>query len=154
LNLLTDKPIIKLANIHQDGENIPFSSDFDLDILLETEVVDMTMEERAELGVEGETGLDKLINACYHKLNLGTYLTVGEVEARAWTFTRGWKAPQCAGVIHTDFEKKFIKAEVVSYDDFIKLGGRKGASENGKLRLEGKEYIMQDGDVVEFKIGG
>jgi len=154
LNLLTDKPILKVANISTGGDNVAFASDFDLDILNETELAGMSADEREELGMPRETGLDKLIRACYSKLNLATYLTVGEIESRAWTFQKGWKAPQCAGVIHTDFEKKFIKAEVVSYTDFMQFGGRKAAGEAGKLRQEGKEYIMQDGDVVEFKIGG
>jgi len=154
LNLLTDKPVLKVANITIGGQNVPFNSDFDLDILNETETAGMTSEEREELGMPRETGLDKLIQACYKKLNLATYLTAGHIEARAWTFTKGWKAPACAGVIHTDFENKFIKAEVISYEDFISLGGRKQASESGKMRMEGKEYLMQDGDVVEFKIGG
>jgi len=153
LNLLTDKPILKLANIITDGENIPFSSDFELDIKLEQEMAEMTKEERIELEMPEETGLDKMINACYKTLNLETYLTSGEKETRAWTFTKGWKAPQCAGVIHTDFEKNFVMAEVISFNDFIEFKGKKGATENGKVRMEGKNYEMQDGDVVEFKIG-
>ena len=113
----------------------------------------MTPEERVEFGASAESGMDKMIQKCYETLGLGAYLTAGEKEARAWTFTKGWTAPKCASVIHTDFEKKFIKAEVIKYDDFIGLGGRKGAVEKGKMRQEGKEYIMQDGDVVEFVIG-
>jgi ribosome-binding ATPase len=81
-------------------------------------------------------------------------LTCGETETRAWTFKNGMKAPQCAGVIHTDFEKKFIKAEVIDFQDFVELGGRKKCIETGKMRMEGKEYIVKDGDVIEFKIGG
>lgn len=152
LNLLTDKPILKLANVITDGKNHDFASDFALDIKLETELQDMSQEERVELGVPAETGLDKLIQHCYRTLNLATYLTAGEVEARAWTFPKGATAPQCAGVIHTDFEKNFVKAEVIKYPDFVELGGRKQAAEKGKLSLEGKDYVMQDGDVVEFKI--
>jgi len=154
LNLLTDKPLLKVSNISTDGNNVPYKSDFDLDILNETELAGMTADERQELGMPPETGLDKLIQACYTKLNLATFLTAGEMEARGWTFTRGWATPQCAGVIHTDFEQKFIKAEVISYSDFVELGGRKKAAEAGKMRMEGKDYVMQDGDVVEFKIGG
>jgi ribosome-binding ATPase len=154
LNLLTDKPILKLANIKREGQNVDFVSDFKLDILEETELADLTTEERIELGVEGKTGLDTLIKACYRALNLATYLTTGEVESRAWTFRVGMKAPECAGVIHTDFEKKFIKAEVVSFEDLMECGSEKVAVEKGKLRQEGKEYLMKDGDVVEFKIGG
>ena len=153
LNLLTDKPILKLANIITDGDNLSFISDFEMDVKLEVELQDMSSEERIELGVDKETGLDKMIQKCYTTLNLATYLTAGEIEARAWTFDKGMTAPQCAGVIHTDFEKKFVKAEVIKYSDFIELGGRKQAMEKGKVSIEGKEYLMQDGDVVEFKIG-
>ena len=154
LNLLTDKPILKLANIITDGENHEFASDFAMDVQLETELQDMSASERVELGVPAETGLDKMIQACYRTLNLATYLTAGEVEARAWTFRQGMTAPQCAGVIHTDFEKNFVKAEVIKYADFVELGGRKQAMEKGKMSMEGKDYLMQDGDVVEFKIAG
>ncbi len=154
LNLLTDKPILKLANIITDGENIDFTSDFAMDVKLESELQDMSSEERVELGVPAETGLDKMIQECYSTLNLATYLTAGEVEARAWTFKQGMSAPQCAGVIHTDFEKNFVKAEVIKYADFVELGGRKQAMEKGKMNMEGKDYLMQDGDVVEFKIAG
>jgi ribosome-binding ATPase len=154
LNLLTDKPILKLANTNVDGKNIPYPCDFELDILLESSVSDMSKSDREELGMNTESGLDLMIQACYKKLELGTYLTCGETESRAWTFKKGMSAPQAAGIIHTDFEKKFIKAEVIRYEDFIELGSRKVALEKGKARTEGKEYIMQDGDVVEFKIGG
>ncbi len=154
LNLLTDKQIVKLGNTSIDSTNIDYPCDFELDIKSESELTGMTTEERLEYGYDSETGLDKLIRHCFDKLNLASYLTCGEVEARAWTFTKGMKAPQCAGVIHTDFEKKFIKAEVINYSDFISLKGRKACLEVGKMRMEGKEYIMQDGDVVEFKIGG
>lgn len=153
LNLLTDKPILKLANVSQDGINQVYQSDFDLDILLESSVSDMSVEDRVELGMEGETGLDKMIKACYHKLNLATFLTGGPKEARAWTFDVGMTAPQCAGKIHSDFEKTFIKAEVISFADYVECGGWKGVVEKGKMRSEGKEYIMQDGDVVEFRVG-
>lgn len=153
LNLLTDKPILKLANISTESANLAYDADFELDILLESSMADITLDERIELGLGRETGLDRMIQACYKRLELGTFLTAGETEARAWTYKKGWKAPQCAGVIHTDFEKNFVMAEVVSYDDFVSLGGRKQAVENGKLRMEGKNYEMKDGDVVEFKIG-
>jgi ribosome-binding ATPase len=154
LNLLTDKTIVRLANITTEGTNLPYKSDFDLDVKLETELAGMSEEERSEFGYDKETGLDKLIRHCFYKLNLGTYLTCGEIEARAWTFQKGFKAPQCAGIIHTDFEKKFIKAEVISYEDFVSLGGRKQCMEVGKMRMEGKDYEVKDGDVIEFKIGG
>ena len=97
-----------------------------------------------------ESSLDRTIKLAYHTLGLASFLTAGPKEVRAWTFRRGWKAPKCAGVIHTDFEKGFIRAQVVSFDDYIKYGGEKGAREAGALRPEGKEYEMQDGDVVEF----
>jgi ribosome-binding ATPase len=103
-----------------------------------------------EMGVE-ELGLNKLIKATYDLLGLQTYLTAGEKEVRAWTIHKGDKAPRAAGVIHTDFEKGFIKAEVISYEDFITCSGRLGARDRGKARMEGKEYIVQDGDVIEFK---
>ena len=153
LNLLTDKPILRLANIVTDGQNQDYNSDFELDILLEKEALEMSAEERLEFGLTVQTGLDKMIQACYSQLNLQTYLTTGVVETRAWTFKKGWTAPRCAGVIHTDFAKKFVKAEVIKYEDFISCGSRKVAFESGKVRIEGKEYVMKDGDVVEFKIG-
>lgn len=153
LNLLTDKPILRLANIITDGQNQVYNSDFEMDILLEKEALEMSVEERLEFGLNAQTGLDKMIQACYSKLNLQTYLTTGVVETRAWTFKKGWSAPQCAGVIHTDFAKKFVKAEVIKYEDFVSCGSRKNAFESGKVRIEGKDYIMKDGDVVEFKIG-
>jgi ribosome-binding ATPase len=153
LNLLTDKPVLRLANISQEKENMFYESDFELDILLESSLSDMTKAEREELGVVGESGLDRMIQACYQKLNLGTFLTTGETESRAWTFTKGMTGPQSAGVIHTDFEKKYIKAEVIRYEDYVECGSRKVAIEKGKMRTEGKDYLMLDGDVVEFKIG-
>ena len=154
LNLITDKPVLRLKNISTDVKNQDYMADFELDVALECSLVDMTMQDRAELGVEGETGLDLMIQACFKKLNLSTYLTAGKTEARAWTFETGLKAPQCAGKIHTDFEKKFIMADVVSYQDYVDNGGEKGCKEKGLYRMEGKNYIMKDGDVVEFKIGG
>ena len=103
-----------------------------------------------DLGIE-ESGLDKLIRASYHLLGLQTYFTAGPKEVRAWTFKKGMKAPACAGIIHSDFEKGFIRAEVISFDDYKKYKGEKGAKEAGKLRSEGKEYVMQDGDVCLFR---
>ena len=98
-----------------------------------------------------EPGLNRLIRAAYKLLNLSTYFTAGVQEVRAWTIQKGWKAPQAASVIHTDFEKGFIKAEVIAYDDYIALGGETGAKEKGKLRIEGKEYVVVDGDVMHFR---
>jgi ribosome-binding ATPase YchF (GTP1/OBG family) len=98
-----------------------------------------------------ESGLDQLARVGFDILGLQTYLTAGEKEVRAWQIHQGWTAPQAAGVIHTDFEKGFIKAEIVSYDDLIAAGSYAKVKEEGKLRLEGKEYVMQDGDIVEFR---
>ncbi|HEX4958119.1 MAG TPA: DUF933 domain-containing protein, partial [Lacibacter sp.] len=98
-----------------------------------------------------EPALNRLIRSTYHLLNLQTYFTAGVQEVRAWTFHKGWKAPQCAGVIHTDFEKGFIKAEVIGYDDYITFKNEAAARENGKLRIEGKEYLVKDGDVMHFR---
>ena len=110
-------------------------------------------EERREylaaLGLE-ETGLDRLIHAGYGLLDLVTFFTAGPQEARAWTITRGTKAPQAAGTIHTDFERGFIRAETIAYDDFVACGGEMGAKDAGKMRLEGAEYVVQDGDVMHF----
>ncbi len=153
LNLLTDKPILKLANIITDGTNLDFDSDFNLDIGLESELDGSSAEERVEFGLDPIAGLDQIIKQCFKTLKLETYLTTGKVETRAWTYTKGSQASVCAGKIHTDFEKKFIKGEVIKFEDYIKFNGRKGALENGKLQLVGKDYIMLDGDVVEFVIG-
>ena len=98
-----------------------------------------------------ESGVDKLTRVAYHLLGLGTYFTAGEKEVRAWTFKRGIKAPQAAGIIHSDFEKGFIRAVTMSYDDLIKYGSEKAVKEAGRLREEGKEYVVQDGDIMEFR---
>ena len=103
-----------------------------------------------DLGLD-ESGLDKLIRASYDLLGLATYFTAGEQEVRAWTFKKGMTAPECAGIIHTDFQKGFIRAETVAYDDLVEAGSELKAKEAGKVRLEGKEYIMKDGDVVHFR---
>jgi ribosome-binding ATPase YchF (GTP1/OBG family) len=110
-------------------------------------------EQREYLDAIGlaEPGLNRVIRAGYELLHLVTYFTVGPKEARAWTVTRGTKAPQAAGVIHTDFEKGFIRSETIAYDDYIGLNGEAGARDAGKLRLEGKDYIVQDGDVLHFR---
>ena len=104
----------------------------------------------ADFGIES-SGLDNLIKATYDLLGLKTFFTAGEDECRAWTFKNGMKAPECAGIIHTDFEKGFIKAEIMSYDDLEELKSEKAVKEAGKLRLEGKEYVMQDGDICYFR---
>src|SRR5260221_362718 len=121
---------------------------------IESEIATLSREERAEfldtLGLE-EAGLDRLIRVGYQLLDLITYFTVGPKEARAWTIHRGTKAPAAAGVIHTDFEKGFIRAETIAYDDYVALGGEAGARDAGKLRLEGKDYVVADGDVMHFR---
>ena len=103
-----------------------------------------------ELGLE-ESGVNRLIKKAYELLNLETFITAGEMEVKAWTYHKGWKAPQCAGVIHTDFEKGFIRAEVIKYDDYIKYGSEAAVREAGKLGIEGKEYVVQDGDIMHFR---
>ena len=103
-----------------------------------------------EVGLE-ESGVARLIKSAYELLNLETYFTAGVKEVRAWTYEKGWKAPQCAGVIHTDFEKGFIRAEVIKYEDFIKYGSESAVREAGKLGVEGKEYVVQDGDIMHFR---
>ena len=103
-----------------------------------------------EIGLE-ESGVSRLIKAAYKLLNLETYLTAGVQEVRAWTYLKGSKAPQCAGVIHTDFEKGFIRAEVIKYADFIHYGSEAAVKEAGKMSVEGKEYIVQDGDIMHFR---
>ncbi len=98
-----------------------------------------------------ESGVSRLIRAAYQLLNLQTYFTAGVQEVRAWTFHKGWKAPQCAGVIHTDFEKGFIRAEVIKFDDFINYGSEAAVKEAGKMGIEGKEYVVEDGDIMHFR---
>lgn len=104
----------------------------------------------AELGLE-ESGVNRLIKAAYKMLDLETFITAGPMEVKAWTYRKGWKAPQCAGVIHTDFEKGFIRAEVIKYEDYIKYGSEAAVREAGKLGIEGKDYVVQDGDIMHFR---
>ncbi len=121
---------------------------------IESEFAALPPDERqeflSEMGLE-EPGLNRLIRAGYALLDLVTYFTVGPKEARAWTITRGTKAPQAAGVIHTDFEKGFIRSETIAYDDYVALKGETGAKDAGKMRLEGKDYVVKDGDVLHFR---
>ena len=122
---------------------------------IESEIAELeTYDERQmflqEIGLE-ESGVNRLIKSAYKLLNLQTFLTAGPDEVRAWTFHKGWKAPQCAGVIHTDFEKGFIRAEVIKYDDYISYGSEAAVKEAGKMSVEGKEYIVQDGDIMHFR---
>lgn len=167
LHLLTVKPTFYIANVDEKGfQNNPY-----LDVMqeiaqkensvvvpicatIEADISELDEDEKTEflvdLGLE-ESGLDRVIRAGYDLLGLQTYFTAGVKEVRAWTIDKGFKAPQAAGVIHGDFERGFICAEVTPYDDFIKCKGESGAREAGKLRLEGREYLMQDGDVVHFR---
>ena len=121
---------------------------------IESELAELNDDDKMaflnDLGIT-ESGLDQLIKKTYSLLGLATFFTAGSDEVRAWTFKKGMKAPKCAGIIHTDFERGFIKAEVMSYDDLVKYGSEKDVKENGKMRLEGKEYEMQDGDICYFR---
>ena len=167
LHLLTAKPVMYIANVDEDGfENNPhlkkvreIANSEGAEVVaicnkLEAEIAELEDDEKAEflqdLGM-GEPGLDRVIRAGYKLLGLQTYFTAGEKEARAWTVKQGATAPAAAGVIHTDFEKGFIRAEVVAYDAYIENQGELGAKDAGKWRLEGKEYIVQDGDVIHFR---
>ena len=159
LHLLTMKPIMYLANVDEDmlGEDLdPIDGVKPIAVCaqVEAELSELEPEEAREylqeLGVE-ESGLDTLIKAAYGILGLQSYFTAGVQEVRAWTINKGDKAPQAAGVIHTDFERGFIKAECASYDDFIEYGGEQGLKAAGKLRMEGKDYVVQDGDVMHFR---
>ncbi|MDH3871912.1 MAG: redox-regulated ATPase YchF [Gammaproteobacteria bacterium] len=167
LHLLTAKPVMYVANVMEDGfENNPYldavrkraeeegAETVAVCAAIEAELVDLDAAESRdyleELGLE-EPGLNRVIRAGYKLLGLQTYFTAGEKEVRAWTVRIGATAPQAAGAIHTDFEKGFIRAEVVSYDDFVACAGEHGAREAGKLRLEGKDYIVHDGDVMHFR---
>ncbi|MFH1866996.1 MAG: redox-regulated ATPase YchF [Patescibacteria group bacterium] len=157
LTLLTIKPMLYVLNTDEDEtttENIKFSPCFSLCCKLEAEIADLepaeAREYQTELGIQ-ETGLNKLIKASYRLLNLITFFTYNKIETRAWTVSQGTKAPQAAGRVHTDFEQGFIRAEVISYEDFVSTNGESGARDAGKLHLEGKEYVTQDGDVMHFR---
>lgn len=167
-NLLTLKPIIYVANVSEDEINSEneyvkglreYANKENAEVVvicakIEAELSELEENDKKEflkdLGIK-ESGLDKLIKSSYKLLGLSTYLTAGSDEVRAWTFKQGMKAPQCAGIIHTDFEKGFIKAEVMSFTDLKQLGSETKVKEAGKLRLEGKDYIMQDGDICHFR---
>lgn len=160
LPLLSIKPVLYVYNVSED-QSIGESADQQENSMricakLEEELVDLPEEERSEylkeLGIE-ETGLERLIKKAYYLLGLASFLTAGKKEVRAWTFKQGMKAPQAAGVIHTDFEKNFIRAQVVEYSKLIEAGSLAEAKKKGWVRTEGKEYLMKDGDVVEFLIG-
>jgi GTP-binding protein YchF len=167
LALLTAKPTLYVANVREDGfrdnphlaavlrlaesEGAPVVA---VCAAIEAEIADMSAEDKsvflADMGME-EPGLNRVINAGYALLGLQTFFTAGPKEARAWTVRRGATAPQAAGVIHTDFERGFIRAEVIAYNDYIKYKGEQGAKEAGRMRLEGKDYVVKDGDVIFFR---
>ena len=166
-NFLTLKPTMYIANVNEDGfENNPYLDQVreiaakenavvvPVCAAIEAEIAELDDDEKIEflqdLGIE-EPGLNRVIRAGYKLLNLQTYFTAGVKEVRAWTVSIGATAPKAAAVIHTDFERGFIRAEVIAYDDFVQYKGENGAKEAGKWRLEGKEYIVQDGDVMHFR---
>ena len=168
MNLLMTKPVIYCANVSED--DLVSGNDYTnlvqeyadkhgaqmviISAQIESELVELGVGEAknylSELGVTS-SGIEKMIKSAYDILNLRTYITAGEKEVRAWTIKKNTKAPQAAGVIHTDFEKGFIRAEVVSYNDFVASGGWQGSREKGLARLEGKEYIVEDGDIMLFR---
>ena len=168
LFLLTSKPVLYVCNV-DEGSAVSGNEYVErvreavapegAEILVvaaqtEADIAELeTFEERQEflkdVGLE-ESGVNRLIKAAYKLLDLETFITAGEVEVHAWTYKRGWKAPQCAGVIHTDFEKGFIRAQVIKYEDFIKYGSESAVREAGLLHIEGKEYVVQDGDIMHF----
>jgi len=169
LFLLTDKPVLYVANV--DEASMHTGNNYSEALMeavknegneviimtnaIEAQIAEFENPEDKQMFMEEykmeEPALDRLIHSTYKLLNLSTYFTAGVQEVRAWTIHKGWKAPQAASVIHTDFEKGFIKAEVIAYNDFITLGSEAACRENGKLRIEGKEYLVQDGDIMHFR---
>ena len=168
LNLLTDKPVLYLCNVDEASaatgngyvERVREAiAGEDAQLLVvaaatEADIAELeTFEERQmfleEIGLK-ESGVSRLIKAAYKLLDLETYFTTGPDESRAWTYTKGTKAPQAAGIIHTDFEKGFIRAEVIAYDDYVSLGSEKACREAGKISIEGKDYTVRDGDIMHF----
>ena len=169
LFLLTSKPVLYVCNVDETAASTGNEWTQRVDELAKEEGAEMmivaakTEEDIAgfesyedkqmfleELGLE-ESGVNRLIKKAYALLNLQTFITAGEMEVKAWTFRKGWKAPQCAGVIHTDFEKGFIRAEVIKYEDYIKYGSEAAVRDAGKLGVEGKDYVVQDGDIMHFR---
>ncbi len=169
MQLLTAKPVLYVCNVDENSvisgnehtrRFMEAVKDENAEVILISAAIEAEIaqlddpEERkeflAEMGLE-EPGVNRLIRAAYKLLNLITYFTAGEKEVRAWTIVRGWKAPQAAGVIHSDFEKGFIRAEVIKYDDFVKYGSEAAVREAGKMAVEGKDYVVQDGDVMHFR---
>ena len=169
-NLITAKPIIYVANVSEDdiinnsgneyyNRVVEYAKDDNSEVVMicakvESELAELNDDDKAvflsDLGIL-ESGLDQLIKKTYSLLGLATFFTAGSDEVKAWTFRKGMKAPQCAGIIHSDFERGFIRAEVMSYEDLVKYGSEKDVKENGKMRLEGKDYLMQDGDICYFR---
>ena len=169
LFLLTAKPVLYVCNVDEsaakDGneysrqiEDIAATENAEVMIIAaktEEDIAELeTYEDKQmfleELGLK-ESGVNRLIKKAYHLLNLETFITAGEMEVKAWTYHKGWKAPQCAGVIHTDFEKGFIRAEVIKYDDYIHYGSEAAVKDAGKMGIEGKDYVVQDGDIMHFR---
>lgn len=169
LFLLTAKPVMYICNVDEASavkgnkyvdmvKEAVKNEDAEVMVVaakIESEIAEFeSYEERQmfleEIGLE-ESGVSRLIKAAYHLLKLRTFITAGEMEVKAWTFREGWKAPQCAGVIHTDFEKGFIRAEVIKYEDYVSLGSEAAVKEAGKMGVEGKDYIVQDGDIMHFR---
>ncbi len=169
LFLLTAKPVLYVCNVDDnsavngnayteavkkaiEGENAEMLI---VSAQTEADIAELESHEEKQMFLSdmglNESGCDRLIKAIYHLLNLQTFITAGEMEVKAWTFLRGWKAPQCAGVIHTDFEKGFIRAEVIKYDDYVTYGSETAVREAGKLGVEGKDYVVQDGDIMHFR---
>ena len=169
LFLLTTKPVLYVCNVDEASavtgneyskkiEEIAAEEGAEVMVIAaktEEDIAELeTYEDKQmfldELGLK-ESGVNRLIKKAYHLLNLETFITAGEMEVKAWTYHKGWKAPQCAGVIHTDFEKGFIRAEVIKYDDYIKYGSEAAVREAGKMGIEGKDYVVQDGDIMHFR---
>ena len=169
LFLLTSKPVLYVCNVDDtsaaNGNRYVDAvreaiKDEHAELLIisaqtEADIAELESYEEKQMFLEDmglkESGCDRLIKAIYQLLNLQTYITAGPMEVKAWTFRKGWKAPQCAGVIHTDFEKGFIRAEVIKYDDYINYGSEAAVKEAGKMSVEGKEYVVQDGDIMHFR---
>lgn len=169
LFLLTAKPVLYVCNVDEASARsgnayservMEVAKDEDAEVMViaaktEEDIASFeTYEEKQmfldELGLE-ESGVNRLIKKAYSLLNLQTFITAGEMEVKAWTYHKGWKAPQCAGVIHTDFEKGFIRAEVIKYEDYLKYGSEAAVREAGKMGIEGKDYVVQDGDIMHFR---
>ncbi len=169
LFLLTAKPVLYVCNVDEESaaqgnaytETVRKAIEGEEAELLiisaqtEADIAELDSYEEKQLFLEDmglkESGSNRLIKSIYHLLTLQTFITAGEMEVKAWTFRKGWKAPQCAGVIHTDFEKGFIRAEVIKYDDYIRYGSEAAVREAGKMSVEGKDYVVQDGDIMHFR---